>query len=210
MTSLLPGTTYHYRVVGLNSAGTTFGQDMTFTTAVGSPTGTTRPASRVTATNATLNATLNTGGLDTAEFFEYGLNTNYGSFTALESLTATNATAQVSVLINSLSPGTTYHFQIVGFNSAGITLGGDMSFTTAQPGNFSINGSIQRSGGAFQLSFTNLSGLGLIVLCSTNLDLPLSNWTVLGTASEEPPGQYQFTDPQTTNNRQCFYRVRSP
>jgi phosphodiesterase/alkaline phosphatase D-like protein len=29
---LLPGTTYHYRVVGQNSSGTTFGADSTFAT----------------------------------------------------------------------------------------------------------------------------------------------------------------------------------
>jgi hypothetical protein len=65
-------------------------------------------------------------------------------------------------------------------------------------------------GGAFQISFTNLSGLGFTVLATTNLALPLSNWTVLGAPTEAPPGQYQFTDAQATNNPQRFYRVRSP
>ncbi len=37
-----------------------------------------------------------------------------------------------------------------------------------------------------------------------------SNWTALGAASEAPPGQYQFTDWQATNNPRRFYRVRSP
>jgi len=129
LSGLLPGTMYHYRLVGLNSAGTALGADMTFTTPVGAPTATTLPASGVTATNATLNATVNTGGLDTAEFFEYGMDTNYGSYTTLNSLAATNTTLSLSTLA-SLAPGTTYHFQIVGFNSKGIGLGGDSTFTT--------------------------------------------------------------------------------
>ena len=38
-------------------------------------------------------------------------------------------------------------------------------------------------------------------------ELPLSSWTVLGAPTEAPAGQYQFTDSQTTNNPQRFYRV---
>ncbi len=212
---LTPGTTYHYRLVGLNSAGATLGADMTFTTPVGAPTAATLPASGVTATKATLNATVNTGGLNTAEFFEYGLDTNYGNFTDLESLTASNTTLLVSSLVASLSPGTTYHFQIVGFNSAGTTFGADMTFTTAAPtaNPFALSGAraLAVGGkGAFQLRFTNISGLSFTVLASTNLQLPLGSWTVLGTPLETPPGQYQFTDPQATNQPQCFYRVTSP
>ena len=30
--NLLPGTTYHYRLVATNGGGTTYGPDMTFTT----------------------------------------------------------------------------------------------------------------------------------------------------------------------------------
>jgi hypothetical protein len=40
--------------------------------------------------------------------------------------------------------------------------------------------------------------------------LPASNWTVLGPATENPAGHYQFTDPGATNSAQRFYRVRTP
>jgi len=33
---------------------------------------------------------------------------------------------------------------------------------------------------------------------------------VLGSPNEISAGQFQFTDPQATNDRQRFYRVRSP
>ncbi len=75
---------------------------------------------------------------------------------------------------------------------------------------FSLRGSSQFNGGAFQLSFTNLSGLPFTVLGSTNVALPLTNWTVLGAPVENPPGTYQFTDLQATNNATQYYRVRSP
>jgi hypothetical protein len=65
-------------------------------------------------------------------------------------------------------------------------------------------------GGAFQFAFTNMPGLGFSVLATTNLTLPLSNWTLLGDVIEISPGQFQFTDPQATNSPQRFYHVRSP
>jgi hypothetical protein len=55
-----------------------------------------------------------------------------------------------------------------------------------------------------------VAGLGFTVLATTNLALPLSNWTVLGAPVEGPSGQYQFTDTQATNTAIRFYRVSSP
>ena len=64
--------------------------------------------------------------------------------------------------------------------------------------------------GAFRFGFTNTPGVSFTALSTTNLSLSLSNWTVLGTVTDSPPGQFQFTDPQATNYPQRFYRVRSP
>jgi len=66
------------------------------------------------------------------------------------------------------------------------------------------------SNGAFQLVFTNLSGAPFSVLGATDIGLPLSNWSLLGPASEVSPWQFQFQDSDATNNTQRFYRVRSP
>ena len=48
------------------------------------------------------------------------------------------------------------------------------------------------------------------MLASTNLALPLSNWTAMGGVTEASPGQFQFTDPQATNIPGRFYRLRTP
>ena len=64
--------------------------------------------------------------------------------------------------------------------------------------------------GSFQFAFTNSVGALFGVLATTNVALPLTNWTVLGGVTELSPGQFQFTDPQPTNGAQRFYRVRSP
>jgi hypothetical protein len=63
---------------------------------------------------------------------------------------------------------------------------------------------------AVQLAFTNTPGASFTVLSVNNLSLPLSNWSVIGAATEVAPGQFQFTDPQAANNPQRFYRLRSP
>ena len=65
-------------------------------------------------------------------------------------------------------------------------------------------------GGAFQFGFTNTPNSSFTVLASSDVALPPSNWTLLGSVTETSPGQFQFSDPQATNNPQRFYRVRSP
>ena len=64
-------------------------------------------------------------------------------------------------------------------------------------------------GGGFRFSFTNAPGQSFTVLATANLSLPLTNWSVLGTATEVSPGQYQYTDLAATNSARQFYRVRS-
>ena len=79
-----------------------------------------------------------------------------------------------------------------------------------------VLGNITRSGGgsgasALQFTFTNTPHADFTVLTSTNLALPLANWTVLGEVMQVSPGRYEFTDPQAaTNHPGRFYRIRSP
>jgi len=61
----------------------------------------------------------------------------------------------------------------------------------------------------FRFSFNNTPGWSFIALTSTNVSVPLSNWTTLGNVTEISPGQFQFTDSQATNSSQRYYRVRS-
>jgi alpha-tubulin suppressor-like RCC1 family protein len=73
-----------------------------------------------------------------------------------------------------------------------------------------ISGLAKPAGGAFQFTFTNNPGARFTVLMTTDLALPLANWTPIGSALEVFPGQFQFSDPQATNDAARFYRVRSP
>jgi hypothetical protein len=64
--------------------------------------------------------------------------------------------------------------------------------------------------GSFQFDFTNIPGMGFTVFRSTDLSLPLTNWTLLGPMSENPPGQFRFIDPPAALDGPRLYRVRSP
>jgi hypothetical protein len=96
------------------------------------PVVTTVVATNLTVTTAVLNATVNPFGLATTAAFESGLDTNYGTVSAITLSPDDGVGAQdVSVTLTGLTPNTTYHFRAVGTNSAGIADGGDLTFTTA-------------------------------------------------------------------------------
>jgi uncharacterized delta-60 repeat protein len=131
ISSLAASTTYHFRIVATNSAGTRYGADRTFTTlsATGPPLVITNPATNVTGSSATLNGSVNPHGLSTTVYFQYGTTTSYGHTTA--SQTKSGSTYQsVSANISGLSASTAYHFRIVATNSSGTTYGSDKTFTT--------------------------------------------------------------------------------
>jgi hypothetical protein len=62
----------------------------------------------------------------------------------------------------------------------------------------------------FQFSFTNTPGASNWVYATTNLAVPFTNWSNLGSATEVTAGHFQFTDTQATNNLRRFYRVGTP
>jgi len=135
LAGLACNTTYHYRVVGVNSAGTSNGDDAAFTTGacpVGPPTVTTGIASAVTMTGATLNGTVTANGSSTTVSFEYGQTVSYGSIaSSVQSPLAAGASGSaVSAAITGLNCGTRYHYRVKGQNSSGSGNGPDNSFTT--------------------------------------------------------------------------------
>ena len=142
---LQPNTTYHYRLQASNTLGNNTGEDQTFTTAAAPPTvdGQTPFATNLTATGATLHATINPRNSPTTYHFNYGTSTAYGN-------TAPSPDAQggsggeepVEVSITGLEPSTTYHFQIIANNGTGGPIEGeDQTFTTPPPPPFASTGS---------------------------------------------------------------------
>jgi hypothetical protein len=73
-----------------------------------------------------------------------------------------------------------------------------------------LSSATMRTDGSFQFAFTNSVGALFGVLATTNLALPLTNWTALGGVVEIAPGQFQFSDLQATNGPKRFYRAFAP
>lgn len=67
-----------------------------------------------------------------------------------------------------------------------------------------------QTNGGFQFSFANANGATFSAYATTNLALPFTNWTSLGGVTDNPPGQFQFTDPSAESGGQRFYRVAGP
>ena len=131
ISGLTASTTYHFRIVTTNSAGTRYGSDSTFTTLppIGFPIVTTKPATNVATFAATLNGLLDPHGLTTSLYFQFGTTTNYGRTTAVQSQTG-NTFWNIAANVVGLAGNTTYHFRIVATNSAGTRYGNDRTFAT--------------------------------------------------------------------------------
>jgi len=95
------------------------------------PSATTGAASAITATSATLSGQVDPGGLQTPITSIYGITTAYGSNTAVTSAGSDVTAVPVTSTIESLAPGTTYHYALVANNGDGVSIGSDATFTTA-------------------------------------------------------------------------------
>ena len=66
-----------------------------------------------------------------------------------------------------------------------------------------------KSGTNFVVSFTNTPGTSYTMLATTNLALAVTNWTILGTNTDNgSPGQFTFTNGVPATNGFRFYRAK--
>jgi phosphodiesterase/alkaline phosphatase D-like protein len=132
VTGLVANTTYHFRIVAKNLAGTSNGSDQTFKTLSSSPTAVSEAASSVAQTSATLHGTVNPNGFEVSACrFEYGTSTAYGSSAPCTPPPGSGTSfVPVSAALESLGENTAYHFRIVATGPGGTSLGGDQMFTT--------------------------------------------------------------------------------
>jgi DNA-binding beta-propeller fold protein YncE len=133
LTGLSPGTTYHFRAIATNATspvGGTAGPDETFTTPpVQPPVVSTGQAEGVAPDAATLTGTVDTDGFETTYEFDLGTDTGYGS--RIFGDAGSEAGAQtLTVPLQGLAPGTTYHYRVVATNIFGTSYGVDETFTT--------------------------------------------------------------------------------
>lgn len=93
------------------------------------PSVTTAPTN-VTANGAILGGTYNPGGMDTTVYFQYGMDTNYGSTTASQDLGNGTSPVNFTASLDGLLAGTLYHVRAVTVTNGVTTYGADQTFTT--------------------------------------------------------------------------------
>lgn len=116
---------------------------------------------------------------------------------------ATNGVVSFAFTANAAYTNRTAHINLFG-QSIAVT----QSASLAPP---QITGTTLTGTGMFQFSFSNnIAGSSFTVLSTTNLFLPVTNWTAVGVFSNAAAGQLQFSIPVSTNEPERFYSVRSP
>jgi uncharacterized protein (TIGR02145 family) len=133
LSSLLPGTTYHYRAYVTNGISTAYGTENTFTTLVALPIVTTTAATSIAQKTAVAggNVTSDGGGAIIAAGTCWAKTAN----PTTGSSKTTDATTTGSFISNlaGLDAGTLYHIRAYATNSAGTSYGDDLTFTTIDP-----------------------------------------------------------------------------
>jgi hypothetical protein len=143
LSSLAPGTTYHFRAKAVGD-GTAYGDDMTFTTGTTPPAVTTDPANDITTNSATLNGNVTSLGTATSVqvSFQYATDAYYtsnGNSYSDETLPQSmSAIGPFSDNLSSLAFGTMYHFRAKAVGN-GTAYGQDLTFNTTQ-GLYQIKG----------------------------------------------------------------------
>jgi hypothetical protein len=131
LSGLTGNTTYHFRLVAGNSAGTVQGEDREFSTT--GPPQVSEEIAAVAPTAATLGAKIDPSGLETTYYFEAGPGTSYGKRIPADSNLSAGvgfSPVGVSTALSGLTAGTTYHFRLVATNAAGTTVGPDRQLHT--------------------------------------------------------------------------------
>jgi len=196
LSGLTCASTYHFRINANNgTGGTILGSDMSFSTlpcGVAVPSLTTAAATAQAMTSVTLNGNVSANGAVTTVSFDYGPTSAYGSTLSVATLVANASNSPIAASLAGLTCNSTYHFRITANNSAGTTLGNDMSFTTlACPVVTSFSGMTSTNSG---MATAVLSGGG--ATCSFGNAAFVAPSAAVPAGVNFPDGLFQFT---TTN-----------
>lgn len=132
LSGLTAGVAYHYRLVASNANGPARATDATFEFVP--PAIEDEYSSDVTASSATVDASLNPKGSITEYWFEYGPTEAYGSSTPKVITSEGTSFEPLQAHLQELAEETTYHYRLVASSNAGPTQGPDQAFTTQGPG----------------------------------------------------------------------------
>jgi len=191
---LTAGTTYYVRAYAINSQGTAYGTQETFTcsVALSLPTVSTTPAASITSSGATLGGNVTADG--NAAISEKGVvyaTTANPTTSNTKVVVGTGGTGSYSTTVTGLTAGTTYYVRAYATNSAGTGYGSEVNFTitysytVALASNPLLGGTVT-GGGIYN------SGASVTVIATPNLGYTFTNWTE-GANIVSTTASYTFT-----------------
>ena len=159
----------------------------------------------LTRSNAVLRGSVSSELAGAATWFDWGATTNYGNTTLPQWISGAASGQRFLDNLTGLIPGETYHYRTRATNYWGSSSGTDTSFRW-QPSSPSVRALPPTSDLAVRLTFTGLPGHGYLVLKSTNL----LDWHSVGMATEQMPGQFEYSTEIAPENPAQFYRLVAP
>ena len=130
ITGLTAGTLYYVRAYATNSAGTAYGNEVTFTTPAVIPTLTTAIPTNVTSTAATSGGNVTSDGGATITARGVCWSTSTAPVVTGSHTTDAGTTGSYTSSITGLSPATLYYVRAYATNSVGTAYGNEVTFTT--------------------------------------------------------------------------------
>ncbi|MEC0093712.1 S-layer homology domain-containing protein [Paenibacillus macquariensis] len=133
LTGLAAETTYHVRAFATNSVGTSYGNDVSFTTTLPSSVATvstTDPVTNVTATSADVGGDITSEGGAPVTVRGIVYSTTSNPTLADKQIVVAGTTGSYTSNLGGLVAGTTYYVRAFATNSVGTSYGNDVSFTT--------------------------------------------------------------------------------
>ena len=213
ISGLTPVTTYYVRAYATNSAGTSYGQELVFTTLATQPTLTTTVASAITSSTASSGGAISSDG--DASILDRGIvwsTITNPTITTNQGITS-NGTGigTFTSSISQLTPGTLYYVRAYATNSVGTAYGNQITFSALQTipsitstsasaitsSTASSGGTISSDGGA------TITAKGVCWSTSPNPTIALTTKTNIGT------GTATFTSSISGLNPGTMYYVRA-
>ena len=140
LTGLSSGTTYYVRAYAINSLGTVYGNEVTFTAetptidpVVNVPTVTTLTVSNITSESATLSGNVTDDGNATVTERGVCWSTSHNPTVAGNHTVSGTGMGSFMTSVAGLNAGTTYYVRAYAVNSEGTAYGNEVSFTTLAP-----------------------------------------------------------------------------
>jgi hypothetical protein len=213
LTSLSPTTTYHIRAYATNSAGTAYGQDLSFTTTANTaPILTTIAISAITPTTASSGGNITESGGATVTARGVCWSTTQNPSIAGSHTTDGTGTGIFTSALTNLNPTTTYYVRAYATNSVGTSYGNELTFTTTSSATAptvsttaltAITSSTATSGG----NVTNSGGATVTArgVCWSTLHDP----TTASSHTTDGTGTGIFTSSLTSLNPSTTYYIRA-